>query len=81
MTLLLLWLGCDSQTANEKACDDICQELSVNCGYEAYPDFGSCQQGCLFEADKGEDMQAELSCLQEAECDTFAVIDCENSTW
>ena len=81
---MLLWgmlLGCAKQTVNEQACSDICGELAVNCAFEAYPDFGSCEQGCLFEADKGEDMEAELACLRAAECDTFAVIDCENSTW
>lgn len=80
MMLLFTLLGCASG-GNEDVCADICMELTVNCAYEAYPNYGSCEQGCLFEADKGEDMAAELECLQEAECDTFAVIDCENTVW
>lgn len=81
LLLMMTLMGCTRQTVNEKACSDICSELAVNCAYEAYPDYGSCEQGCLYEADKGEDMDAELACLEAAQCDTFAVIDCENTTW
>jgi len=80
MSLLLLVLAC-AERKNEGTCADICRELTVSCAYEAYPSFESCEQGCLFEADKGENMDAQLNCLESAQCDTFAIIDCENTTW
>ena len=59
MMLLFTLLACASG-GDEDVCADICMELTVNCAYEAYPNYGSCEQGCLFEADKGEDMSAEV---------------------
>jgi hypothetical protein len=81
MALFMLLVGCAGENAQAKVCEDICMELTVGCAFEAYPNYGSCEQGCMFEAEKGEDMEAELECLEAAQCDTFAVIDCENTTW
>ena len=81
--MILLWLmsvGC-KEAGDESYCDSICKELVVECAYEAYPDFASCQQGCAFEADKGESMEPQLECLRAAECDTFGIVACENRSW
>ena len=77
---LLLLIGCDSQknTSQYGICADVCEELYQSCSYAAYPSYDSCLAGCAYNEEEGADMESQLSCFQEAECDTFAIIECEN---
>ena len=78
---LLMWLmsGCASQEAERThACDALCDELVVTCGYTAFPTVESCEQGCLWDAENGEDVGSEYQCVQDAACDTFAILECEH---
>ena len=72
-------LACGEETT-ASSCEDLCQELVNTCGYEAYPTFESCLQGCNYRVERGADITDELTCVQEAACDTFAVIECEHAT-
>ncbi len=78
-SLLATLLGCATEDA-ASTCEDLCQELVNTCGYEAYPTFDSCLQGCNYRVERGADVTDELTCVQEAGCDTFAVIECEHAT-
>lgn len=72
--LLLLAGGCPR--AETRACDRLCDTLVTTCGFAAYPDLLSCQQGCAYEASEGAELGAFDACIAAAECDEFAVIAC-----
>ena len=72
--LLLLWLAC-AQTTD---CESLCDELVITCKYGAFPNRDSCLEGCAYKEKQGSDISGELSCVQDAKCDTFAVLECEN---
>lgn len=74
--LALALLACASPA--DRACEDMCQQLVNECRYDAFPSLDSCLQGCAYAVDQGVDVQAEQSCLAEASCDTFEVVNCEN---
>ena len=77
--LALLLSACGGGEAErEHACDALCDELVMSCGYTAYPTLESCSQGCLWEAESGKDIGAQFQCVSEAECDTFAILECEH---
>ena len=80
--LVLLALAACGGGASQ-TCDDLCNVLILQCGYEAFPDFASCQQGCAYEQEQGEDVNATLACVQAAassgSCDTFAILECEHA--
>jgi hypothetical protein len=57
----------------------LCQELVQTCDYSAYPTFSSCEEGCLYYQDEGADIEAQLTCIQESECNEFDVIECEHA--
>lgn len=78
LTLLLSLLGCAGSEAKE-ICDGICDELVMECGYEAYPTYESCLQGCLYKEEQGAKMDRAFQCVQKAECDTFEIIECEHA--
>lgn len=82
MTLasLLVSLAACAGDPEASACEDLCKELVNTCGYEAYPTFESCLQGCNYRVERGADVTDELTCVQEAACDTFAVVECEHAT-
>ncbi len=75
-----LLLGCTETVVDDEyeACVSLCDELVEACSYNAYPTTESCMAGC---ADQVED-EAELfeleACILDAECDTFAIIECQN---
>lgn len=79
-TILLIGvIACNGEKAAvESACNDLCNELQGTCGYDAYPDYGSCLEGCAYYQEEGVDIEGQLGCIQEAQCDTFAVLECEN---
>jgi hypothetical protein len=60
-------------------CVSLCEELVGNCGFDAYPSVDSCLQGCAWNLDQGVDVDAQDQCVSDAECDTFAIIECEHA--
>jgi len=63
----------------EASCYELCKELVDECSYPAFPDEESCLQGCAYNEGEGADTDAHLECVQEAACNTFDIISCENS--
>lgn len=76
--ILLVFSGCEMQK-QEDTCDSICDELVLSCGYTAYPTRESCMQGCLYKTEQGAKMDRAETCILAAECDTFAIIECEHA--
>jgi len=76
--LLLATTGCSSSSTPITACDQLCDELMGECSYAAFPDRESCLQGCLYNESEGANTDAHLTCVEEALCDTFAIVECEN---
>lgn len=63
-----------------KPCSDLCHELAGECNYAAYPSFASCYEGCVYaQTERGADIPAQNDCVQAAECDTFAIVECEHA--
>ena len=60
------------------ACSEMCDELQGACAYDAFPDVNSCLEGCLYSESEGADIEAQLACILESECDTFEILECEN---
>ncbi|MBM4393078.1 MAG: hypothetical protein FJ090_18295 [Deltaproteobacteria bacterium] len=67
------WSGLEETT-----CDQLCEELVMTCEYAAFPDFSSCQKGCLYDEEHGANTDGMLRCVSEAECSTFDVLECEH---
>ncbi len=80
LIVLLGLTACEGESATgvSDTCQDLCDELVTNCGYGAYPRFDSCLQGCTWYEDQGADVANELSCVQDAACDTFLIVECEH---
>lgn len=74
----VLMTACVGDAATEGPCSDLCGELVGECGFTAFPDMGSCLDGCAFDASEGQDVIGQAICVGNAECDTFAVLECEN---
>ena len=76
----LLVMGCKtSRYEGEGPCYDLCRSLVEDCGYAAYPTFESCLQGCLYNQEQGAQTVKEASCVEDANCDTFAIVECEHA--
>jgi hypothetical protein len=61
-------------------CSDMCHELADRCDYAAYPSFSSCYDGCVYsQSERGADITAQNECVQAADCDTFAIVECEHA--
>lgn len=73
---LISAFGCKDEVTLQ--CEEVCTELVINCAYEAYPDLESCQDGCLYEAEEGADIEDHLDCVTDADCDLFEIIECEH---
>lgn len=74
-----LILLCANPTPDEVAtCNAICSELFVECAYEAYPTMDSCLEGCGYNEAQGADLDQQLACIEQAACDTFAIVECEH---
>ncbi len=75
---LLFAFGCGGGGDASTPCGELCLELVGTCGYEAYPDLGSCLDGCAFAEQQGADITAQALCVIEAECSTFNILECEH---
>ena len=76
--LAALLMSCTPQGKSTSPCYNICQELVQTCEFSAYPNFTSCEEGCLYYQEQAVDIEGQYSCIQEAQCNEFDVIDCEN---
>jgi hypothetical protein len=73
---LVMMMGCAEP--EYKACKSLCTELVRGCQLQAFPTTDSCMLGCADEAANGADVLAQEPCVLEAECDTFAILECQN---
>ena len=74
----MLVAACSNQ--EKGPCSDLCHELADKCDYAAYPSFSSCYDGCVYsQTERGADIPAQAACVQAAECDTFAIVECEHA--
>ncbi len=71
----LCLLGCAGPPP-AKMCADVCTKLVGECAFDAFPDRDSCVQGCAYDVTEGGHVHGFGGCLEEAECDTFAVLQC-----
>ena len=75
---LILCLSCASVTP-DTPCENLCDELTRQCAFDAFPSYTSCLEGCLYnEENNSADTEAYLTCAQEAECDEFEIMECEH---
>lgn len=70
-----LWILAGCPAAERVACEEMCDQLVLECDFAAFPDLGSCLEGCSYEAG-GASLGAYDLCLYKAGCDPFAVLDC-----
>jgi len=71
-------MACAVET-EPSVCRDLCTNLHGTCGYEAFPTLDSCLQGCEWNAEQGADVGGQLLCVESADCDTFAILECEHA--
>lgn len=77
--LAVLLTACSgSGVGQDTTCDDLCDTLVNDCAYAAFPNLGSCLDGCAFYQEEGADVGGQLACVDEAACDTFAIVECEH---
>jgi hypothetical protein len=77
-TSAVLLAACSNEI--ERTCEDLCAELVGSCNYEAFPSIESCLQGCLYDAQElGADVVSEFTCVEQAACDLFAIVECEHA--
>jgi hypothetical protein len=74
----LLLAGCSGSGVALGPCDDLCRELVQTCDYQAFPTLESCLEGCSYYQSEGADVPGQLTCVQGAACDTFAIVECEH---
>ena len=76
----LLLTACDGRDrgrTDEDRCEALCSELVGTCAFAAFPSHSSCQSGCMYEDEQGGDIRELESCIEDAACDTFAVVQCQ----
>ncbi len=78
VTLAFLFLPACTPEAEQSTCDQVCEELVMTCEYAAFPDYASCQEGCLYNEERGVNTRGQLKCFTDAQCNTFAVLECEH---
>jgi hypothetical protein len=78
LVAIFILASCTTESGPASPCYNLCQELVQTCEYSAYPSFSSCEEGCLYYQEEGANIEEQLTCIQEAECNEFAVIECEN---
>ena len=78
--VLGLVLGCaEVETDDEyEACVSLCDELVAGCSYDAYPTRESCMSGCADQVNGEAELFELEACILDAECDTFAIVECQN---
>jgi hypothetical protein len=74
----MLLSGCGGDSS-ANACVNLCDELMGACQYSAFPDRDSCLSGCSYSAELGSDIPGQHDCVEAAECNTFAVLECEHA--
>ena len=75
-TMQLVACG-DAKSSN--ACASLCDELVGSCHFSAFPDRDSCLNGCGYSAELGSDIPGQRDCIKSADCNTFAVLECEHA--
>jgi len=75
--LSLALAGCS--TAYTGPCDSLCNQLVDTCNYAAYPTYSDCYDGCIYAQQQGSDVAGERQCVQNANCDTFQIVECEHA--
>ncbi|MFT7519592.1 MAG: hypothetical protein ACI9MC_001734 [Kiritimatiellia bacterium] len=73
-----MMLACGSSEETKTACGELCAELVEGCESGAYPDMDSCMNGCALEAEQGANVPEYSTCVEQAECDQFAIVDCQD---
>jgi hypothetical protein len=73
--MLLLLSSCQT---TQPACVSLCEILVRDCEYDAYPSLQSCEQGCAYDEENGADSAKLLACVEDADCNTFAVVECQH---
>lgn len=73
-----LLVGCAGAEEASTPCGELCNELVANCAYGAYPDMGSCLDGCAWSEQEGADITGHALCVMDASCDTFDILECEH---
>ena len=76
--ILSLLLACAGAVEEKETCELLCDDLYQTCEYGAYPSYESCLQGCEYQATEGADNRGLQKCVSKAECDTFAILECEH---
>jgi hypothetical protein len=76
--LMVAAIGCAEPDPDQITCEELCDQLVTTCAYAAFPDVGSCVQGCLYSASVGGDVEGQLDCVFLAQCDTFEIVECEH---
>jgi hypothetical protein len=71
--------GCSTPAESDDFCVQLCDELVGTCGVAAYPSLESCTSGCGYESEQGANIGAHLECVRTAECDTFAIVECDHA--
>lgn len=71
--------GCGGEVEQDPECSALCDTLVLECEYGAFPKYESCLEGCLYSREEGAAVGKQLSCVEEAECDTFAILECEHA--
>lgn len=77
--ILAACVGTGSASDADEICEDMCDELYRTCQYAAFPDLESCLEGCAYNREEGADVDSQLTCILEAGCDTFQIVECENA--
>ena len=78
-SIFVLFFAAGCGTPEYRACEDMCTELVRQCNYAAFPTTDSCMQGCADELANGADVFGHEECILDAECDTFAIVECQNT--
>jgi hypothetical protein len=78
--VLGLVFGCAEPVEDDEyaACVSLCDELVETCSYSAYPTTESCMAGCAEQVEDEVELFELEACILDAECDTFAIIECQN---
>ncbi|MEN0060795.1 MAG: hypothetical protein AAGA48_01530 [Myxococcota bacterium] len=78
--LSLLLIGCaDPEPVGLGDCSDICREVVDQCALPTWPTRAGCLDGCLLNAARGGDITSQRQCVELAECDLFALVECEHA--
>ena len=67
-----------STDAAVASCERLCDHLIGACAYDAYPTVDSCMAGCADQVNADVDIEVLETCIVEAGCETFAIVECQN---